>query len=361
MRTIVLTGGGTAGHVLPHVALIPSLKASFDAIHYIGSTKASEREIIEREGIPFYPLECVKLRRSIAPKSLGKNLMIPFGFVRSLRQAGKHLDSIKPDIVFSKGGFVALPVVMAAARRKIPVIAHESDMTLGLANRLSVKSCVKICTTFKQTATKSGSEKFIYTGSPIRPKIYHGDPNTVTRRHQMPQKPNLLVIGGSSGAQTINHAVQGAAEILAKSFNIVHICGAGKAGTLPLLRAERSNPVVIEYAHDIENYLAWADVVVSRAGSNALCELMLLGKPTVFIPLATGRGDQIDNSNYVAKHNAAIVLLESNLTPETLITAIHDAYSSRETLSRNAKTVVRDGTEAIVKVIVGIKPLEEQP
>jgi UDP-N-acetylglucosamine--N-acetylmuramyl-(pentapeptide) pyrophosphoryl-undecaprenol N-acetylglucosamine transferase len=346
-KTIVLTGGGTAGHVLPHLALLPHLKATFNKIYYIGSTNLAERKIIEDAGVPFYPLKCVKFRRSFSPKNIVKNAMIPFGFLKSKKQATKILNQLTPDIVFSKGGFVALPVVLAAKARRIPVVAHESDATLGLANRLSVGACTKICTTFEIEG-----DKFVHAGSLIRQKIYNGNAEIVARRHDMPlakTDQNLLVLGGSLGATKVNEAVRSALTDLSKQYNIIHVCGRGKT-------ADVSAPgyVQLEYIQDIENYIAWADVVVSRAGSNTLCELMVCGKPTLFIPLSTGRGDQIDNVKIVQKYNAGGVLLESALNNASLVRGLRETWDNRETYAKNAYKVTKDGTKGVFDTIFSV-------
>ena len=407
-KAIVLTGGGTAGHVLPHLALLPYLKTKFDKIYYIGSTKESERALVMGAGAgcgagagegcgagagrvagdgrvagagagsmvgrgvdEFFPLECVKLRRGISVKNVCKNLCIPLGFIKSVRVAKSVLRKIKPDIVFSKGGFVALPVVRSARALKIPVVAHESDATLGLANRLSLSACDVVCTTFPSTAKTGG--KFVHTGSPIRASIYSGDRAVVTARHfagacndRLGTRPNLLVLGGSLGAVKINTAVWGAQKELCARYNVIHVCGKGKTDRHEnpknnathdqqrvLVGAETGAYVSLEFVNDIENYLAWADVVVSRAGSNTLCELMVLGKPTLFIPLASGRGDQIDNVNEMTKHNACGVLFERDITPEKFVASVGEVFKNRVTYRKNAKTAVTDGVGAICSQIMG--------
>ena len=344
--TIVLTGGGTAGHVSPNLALLPYLKQKFHTIYYIGSTKQNEQEMVESEGVKFYPLECVKLRRGISIKNLGKNFAIPFGYCKSVKQAKQILCEIKPNIVFSKGGFVALPVVRAAKKLGIPVVIHESDTTMGLANKLSVGSASLVCTSFQ-------SEKYINTGSPIRQKIYNGDGGVILERHGLGnEKRKLLVVGGSLGAARINEVVRNTIGKLRELYDVIHICGRGKINEDINLKFK--NYVQIEYCGDIENYFAWADIVVSRAGSNTLCELMVLGKPTLFIPLATGRGDQIDNVKEIIKRNAAEVLYEQNLNPDSFVRAVNSVFENRALYNLNAKGVTKDGTEIIANTIYGV-------
>jgi UDP-N-acetylglucosamine--N-acetylmuramyl-(pentapeptide) pyrophosphoryl-undecaprenol N-acetylglucosamine transferase len=294
-------------------------------------------------------------------------------------EARKILRKIKPDVIFSKGGFVAYPVVRAGARLGIPVVAHESDMTLGLSNRISVKYCTKICTTFAKTAGNGGRdkcEKFLHTGSPIRPRIYNGKREIVTKRHFLngagvssrggngqktsgadmknsreKDKLNLLVLGGSLGAVRINTAVIDALPGLAGDYNIIHICGRGKTGNAS---GQTGGYARVEFAEDIENYLDWADLVVSRAGSNALCELMVLGKPTLFIPLSAGRGDQIDNAKEVLRCNAGKVLYEEDLTPDALVRNINAVRDGRVLFSKNARKAVAAGNDNIFNTICGV-------
>jgi UDP-N-acetylglucosamine--N-acetylmuramyl-(pentapeptide) pyrophosphoryl-undecaprenol N-acetylglucosamine transferase len=286
-------------------------------------------------------------------KNVCKNLCIPFGFIKSVKKAKAILRACAPDVVFSKGGFVALPVVRAARALKIPVVAHESDATIGLANKLSVGACDTVCATFARTVRDNAkSGKFVHTGSPIRSSIYAGDRGVVTTRHFGGGKEtgaggvtraNLLVIGGSLGAARINGAVVASRAKLCARYNVIHVCGKGKTGG-----AENNGAyVALEFVNDIENYLAWADIVVSRAGSNTLCELMVLGKPTLFIPLAAGRGDQIHNAAEVLRHDAAGVLYEKELTPAALIDGINDVWRKREHYAENSKNVVKDGTKEI--------------
>jgi len=338
--TIVLTGGGTAGHVLPHFALLPHLRKHFDKIYYIGSHDGVEKSLVQKEGLEYFGVTCVKLRRGIHPKNVAQNLAIPFKLIKGVGEAKRCLRELKPDVVFSKGGFVAYPVVRSASKLGIPVIAHESDMTMGLANRMSVKYCKKVCTTFKQTADRQAADKFVHTGSPIREKVYKGNKDVVNKRHGFTSGRNLLVIGGSSGAARINQKVREAKL----DFNVIHICGKGK----------KVNASELEYVDDIENYLAWADVVVSRAGSNALCELMVLRKPVLFIPLSTGRGDQLENVKEVLHHDAACVLFEQDLTADTLVQGIEKVWTRRAEFSKNTRQVVVDGTQKIAEIINSI-------
>ena len=398
MRTIVLTGGGTAGHVTPHVALLPHLRQSFSKIHYIGGKSPTERAIIEREGVPFSQLECVKYHRGCSMRDILHNILIPWGYLRSVKRAKAILCDLRPDVVFSKGGFVALPVVRAARGLGIPVVAHESDASMGLANKLSVGACKKICTTF---AGACGGKKAVHTGSPIRPQIYRGKAEVVARRHGVKNPParcatpfekggrigneeredagvarrNLLVTGGSLGAGRINAAVRENLAELTRNWNIIHICGRGKTADMGKVGGAGGamreagaqilgRYVQVEFVDDIENYYAWADVVVARAGSNMLCELLAIGKPTLFVPLATGRGDQIQNVRYVREANAGGVLFEKEFAggkkgagrgdTGVFVNAVEEVWNMRGVYAKNAPKVVKDGTKEIYNTIYGV-------
>ena len=341
MRTIILTGGGTAGHVLPHIALLPTLKKQFNQIFYLGGD-GIEKQIAAEHNIAYRQITTVKLRRKLTLS----NLLIPFKLIKGIREAKKLLQEIKPDVIFSKGGFVALPVVLAAAQLKIKVIAHESDMSLGLANRLSARHCNTICTTFPIQNAKY--HNLVHTGAIIRPSIYQGDPNKI----KLPNngKPNLLVTGGSLGAAAINQAVWHALDMLTERFNVLHIAGKGK--TNPNLH--KDNYLQVEYLPSPENAFAWADVVVSRAGSGTVSELLALKKPALYIPLPKdeSRGDQIQNAEYLQNLGVCHTLEQSALNPECLTEAVVDVYRHRQDMiAQCEKQTWIDGTEKVLSYL----------
>lgn len=344
MATIVLTGGGSAGHCTPHLALIPYLKNDFNKIVYIGSKNGIERDIIEREHIPYYFVPCVKFNR----KFTLKNFSIPFKLTKGIMQAKKLLDYIKPDIIFSKGGYVSLPTVIAGKMKNIPVIAHESDYTIGLANKISAKFCKKILTSFPETAksVKNG----LYVGPPIRNPIRKEKRGIFARFGFDGTKPVLLVMGGSLGAVVVNNTVKKAIDELLFTFDIIHVCGKGNTDKT----INKKGYFQTEFLSDIENAFAICDVCVTRAGSNALFELMNLQIPCVIIPLPKGasRGDQINNAEYFLKKGFAFVLMQENLTRESLILNINSAYESRFSLKRNfEKSPVRDASREISEIL----------
>lgn len=345
MATIILTGGGTAGHCTPHLALLPYIKNDFDKIYYIGSENGIERQIIENTDIPYYSIPCAKLDR----QSLTKNLKMPFKVISGVIRAGKILDEIKPDVVFSKGGYVSVPTVIAANKRKIPVIAHESDYTIGLANKISAKYCKKVLTSFPETAKTIKNGEFC--GSPLRKSLFSVTKNEVLDTFGFKgNKPILLVTGGSQGAKIINDTLRLALSDLLPKYDIIHICGKNNL----INEKTPKGYFQTEFMNKIENAFAVASVCVSRAGSNTLFELMSLKIPCVLIPLPKGasRGDQILNAAYFQKQGLATVLQQENLSPESLTLAINSIYANRYNLSRNfEKFPVKDASRHISRVI----------
>lgn len=329
MATIVITGGGTAGHVTPHLALLPYIKKDFGNVFYIGSENGMEKNIVENVGVKYYAVPCAKLVR----KFTLKNIKIPFTLIKGIKEAGKIIDDLKPNIIFSKGGYVALPVVLAAKKRKIPVIAHESDYSAGLANRISAKYCEKVLTSFPQTAktVKNGE----YTGSPLRPELF-----TATKTEGLSffgldsKKPVLLITGGSLGATAINNAVRNSLTRLLDKFDIIHVCGKGN-----LSKNKRKGYVQVEFTDKMQFAFAAADLCVSRAGANTLFEISGLSLPALLIPLpkTVSRGDQILNAEYFKRLGTARVLYQENLTPETLVNEIFSLYAERKRIAENFK------------------------
>ena len=225
MKRIILTGGGTAGHVTPNIALIPKLRELGYDIQYIGSYNGIEKELIEPFGIPYHGISSGKLRRYFSLQ----NFTDPFRVIKGFGEARKLIKSLKPDVIFSKGGFVSVPVVLAGKRCKVPVIIHESDMTPGLANKLAIPSAVKVCCNFPETLDALPEGKAVLTGSPIRQELLTGDKDAAKKMCGFTdEKPVILVIGGSLGAVAVNEAVRAALPELLKEFQIIHLCGKGK-------------------------------------------------------------------------------------------------------------------------------------
>jgi len=352
-KRIILTGGGTAGHVLPNIALLPYLEKEFSQIHYIGSEKGIEREIIKKHPhTQYHVIQTAKLRRSLSPKSIAKNLAMPFKVLSGIKQAKKILKKIKPNIIFSKGGFVAYPVVRAGAKLGIPVIIHESDLTIGLTNKVSTKYATQVLTSFEETAQnlaeKLGEQRVKFVGTPLRQEIFQGRAEYVENLFGQNSEPDrkkllkkLLVIGGSLGAAKINHCIRDLVSSNKLSeWKIMHVVGKGKMAEL---ENKNSNYIQVEYVDGIADAYAWADMVISRAGSGSICELLVLRKPTLLIPLASGRGDQIENAKNMYFKGLMNVLFEENLTPEILC-------ESLETQSNFAKDNFREEVEEIQEI-----------
>ena len=349
MKKIVLTGGGTAGHVTPNIALIPELKKQGYEIYYIGSYEGIESKLIADLGIPYYGISSGKLRRYIDLK----NISDPFKVVKGLHQARRLLKKIKPDVVFSKGGFVSVPVVVAAKSRRIPCVIHESDMTPGLANKLCIPCALRVCTNFPATLQHLPPEKAVLTGSPIREELFHGDAaKGLAFCGFDSHKPVILVIGGSLGAVAINNAVRNILPKLLENYQVIHLCGKDK---LDASLNHTKGYVQFEYIkEELSDLMAAADIMISRAGANAICEILALRKPNILIPLSAqaSRGDQILNAASFEKAGYSIVIQEEELTDEKLLTAVNQAYNSQEEYKKAMKrSQLNNSIEKIVGLI----------
>lgn len=327
MKHIVLTGGGTAGHVTPNIALIPRLQELGYTISYIGSYDGIEKKLIEEMGIPYYGISSGKLRRYFDLK----NFSDPFKVLKGYGQARKLLKTLKPDVVFSKGGFVTVPVVIAAHNLKIPAIIHESDMTPGLANKLCIPSATKICCNFPETVDHLPSEKAVLTGTPIRQELMKGDRDAAISFCGFTEsKPVIMVIGGSLGAASVNENIRKILPELLEDFNIIHLCGKDK-----LDESLIGTPGYVQYEYikkELADLFALADIVVSRAGANAICEISSLNKPNLLIPLSAkaSRGDQILNARSFERQGYSMVLEEEEITEKTLLNSIRELYANRQ-------------------------------
>lgn len=334
MKRIILTGGGTAGHVTPNIALLPRLKELGYDIQYIGSYTGIEKELIEPFGIPYHGISSGKLRRYFSVQ----NFTDPFRVLKGFREAHKLIRQLKPDVIFSKGGFVSVPVVLAGKRCKVPVIIHESDMTPGLANKIAIPSAAKVCCNFPETLKYLPEGKAVLTGSPIRQELLSGNKiAAMDMCHFTSDKPVILVIGGSLGAVAVNNAVREALPELLKDFQIIHLCGKGK---MDESLKDVEGYCQFEYIkNELRNLFALADIVISRAGANAICELLALHKPNLLIPLSANasRGDQILNARSFERQGFSLVLEEEQLTKETLLNAVKTLYENRTTFINSMK------------------------
>lgn len=349
MKRIVFTGGGTAGHVTPNMALIARLQELDYDIHYIGSYTGIEKELIEKLGIPYYGISSGKLRRYFDLK----NFSDPFRVLKGFGEAKKLLKRIKPDIVFSKGGFVSVPVVVAAKKCKIPAIIHESDMTPGLANKLAIPSAVRVCANFPETIQYLPEGKAVLTGTPIRKELFGGNKlKGLEFCGFHANRPVILVVGGSTGSAAVNEAVRNLLPTLLKRFQVIHLCGKGKTDP-----AYDNVEGYVQYEYisaELSDLFAAADFVISRAGANAICELLALRKPMILIPLsaAASRGDQILNAESFERQGFAYVIHEEDLTNETLLEGVNEVFGKKDEYRQTMQnSPLTDATETIVNMI----------
>ena len=346
MKRIVLTGGGTAGHVTPNIALLPGLKERGYDISYIGSYEGIEKELIEKEGIPYYGISSGKLRRYIDLK----NLSDPFRVVKGLNEAGRLLRQLKPDVIFSKGGFVAVPVILAAGRKHIPIIAHESDMTPGLANKICIPYATKICCNFPETKQNLPEGKAVVTGSPLRKELMEGDAAAGRAFCGFDDsKPVLMITGGSLGSVNVNNHMRAILPALLEDFQVVHLCGKGN-----LEPSLDNTPGYRQYEYigkELPDLFAMADLIVSRAGANSICEISALAKPNLLIPLSANasRGDQILNARSYEKQGFSKVLEEEELTDDILLATIQDLYQNRQTFIDTMRAA--NHTDAVTMIL----------
>lgn len=352
MKRIVLTGGGTAGHVTPNIALLPKLRELGYDIQYIGSYEGIEKKLIEELGVTYHGISSGKLRRYFDLK----NFSDPFRVVKGFFQAKKLLKQLQPNIIFSKGGFVSVPVVQAAKQLHIPVIIHESDMTPGLANKLAIPAATKVCCNFPETVPYLPAGKAVVTGSPIREELRSGNKlSALNFCGFTADKPVLMVIGGSLGSVTVNNAVRTILPRLLERFQVIHLCGKGNLDES--LNGTRGY-VQFEYIkQELADLFALADVVVSRAGANAICELLELRKPNLLIPLsaAASRGDQILNAKSFQKQGFSEVLQEEEITPELLLQSIQKLYDNRASyIQAMEQSAASDAVDTIIKLITEV-------
>lgn len=348
-KTIIMTGGGSAGHVTPNLALIPKLKEIGYKIEYIGSKEGIEKKLIEEEKISYHSISSGKLRRYFD----FKNFVDPFKVIKGFFDSFKLIKKIKPNIIFSKGGFVSVPVVIAGYFKKIPIIIHESDMTPGLANKLSIPFASCVCLTFPESLKHIRSNKGILTGSPIRKEILNGDRKKgLNICNFKDKKPILLIIGGSLGSQKINQAIRNSLDTILAKFNVIHICGKGNIDEkFKSILGYRQYEFV---KRDLPHLLKASDLVISRAGANVIFELLSLRKPNLLIPLSTksSRGDQLLNANSFKNSGYSLVLEEENLSQKSLYENLIELEKQSPIYIQNMIEATReDAVEKIVNII----------
>lgn len=332
---IILTGGGTAGHVMPHLALLEDLKKHFDEIIYIGSKNGIEKKLVSNiPNVKYLEITTVKFIRGFSLK----NLLIPFKLLKGISECKKILKKEKPNIIFSKGGFVSIPVCIAAKKLGIPVVSHESDFSLGLANKIIYRYSSAMCCSFKKTCEYG--EKCVFTGSAIRKSLMQGDKEKCLKKFSLNTSlPTILVTGGSLGAKSINEKIWQCQKQLLENFNIIHLCGKGKTNKDANNVKGKGKYIQIEFAEKPEDIYSCADLVICRAGSNTIFEFLALQKPMLLIPLSSSasRGDQVLNSKYFKENGFANYVLEENLTKEKLINEIEKLNKEKEKIINNIK------------------------
>lgn len=326
MKKIIFTGGGTAGHVTPNLALFEYFDPTEWEMHYIGSKDGIERQLLsDIPNLIYHAIDAGKLRRYVSVK----NLSDPIRVIKGYAESKELIDEIKPDVVFSKGGYVSVPVV-AAAKGKCPVICHESDYTPGLANKIAAHFADAVCVTFEDTLPLIVKNKGVWTGTPVRNSLMKGERQKGLRFTGLSgSKPILLCMGGSQGAQAVNDAIRASLSELLNTFDIVHLCGKGKIDA----DIQREGYVQFEYVSDeMKDLFAIADIVLSRAGANSVFELLALHLPAVLIPLPkdVSRGDQILNADYFEKKGYAVQLDQHTLTPRSLTDALLHVYKDKD-------------------------------
>ncbi len=363
-KKILFTGGGSAGHVVPNLAVMQELRREFDLL-YLG-TGGIDEVLVTNAGYPFFRVECPKLVR----KFTAENLRIPAKLRRANREALAVLRREKPALVFSKGGYASYPAVWAAHRLKIPVLTHESDLSPGLCTRLIARKCAYVLTSFPETAAKFPNGKWV--GSPVRKEVLEGNARRARRKFGLPEKgPVLLVFGGGSGSHVLNTALENALPALLENFSVLHLSGLsaplpsavspcsaassdGKNSPLDSENCghgvEKNRYVVREYEPDMGSAYAASDIVLCRAGSNTVFEVMALGKRAVFVPLVrSSRGDQLENARYFEEKGLAKILPESQL--DLLPDVVKDAWEDKKLLNHLNDLHYSSGTDDIVAMI----------
>lgn len=349
MKRIVLTGGGTAGHVTPHLSLIPRLKEQGYDIHYIGTEKGIEHQMIAQiPGVTYHAVKSGKLRRYFSLQ----NFTDPFRVIAGAFQSVALMHRLKPNVLFSKGGFVSVPVVVGAWLCRVPAVCHESDLTPGLANRICARFATRVATTFPECAKALG-DKGVHTGTPLRPELFQGSRAAGLALSGFDgTKPVLLMTGGSLGAQSVNKCLRQALPELLPHMDVMHLCGKGN-----LDESLMNTPGYCQkefLSAEMPDALAMADIVLSRAGSNTLSELLALHKPMLLVPypLSASRGDQIENAKSYQRQGLARVLMQEDMTPETMTRALLSLLEDRQQLLENLEACpVQDGTQAVLDLI----------
>ncbi len=333
-KRILFTGGGSAGHVTVNAALIPSFLDEGWNVSYIGSVKGIESQLVGRmDGVAYYGISTGKLRRYADLQ----NVKDPFRVMKGVYQAYRLIRKLKPDVLFSKGGFVSVPVVLGAWLNRVPILIHESDLTPGLANRIAIPFAQAVCVTFEQTAQTLKGGKGVHIGPIIRQELSLGRASRGLNWCKFtPGKPVLLIMGGSLGAQKINRMVRRHARALTETYQIIHICGKGQLDSSLHIQGY----LQFEYIHDeLADVLACTDLVISRAGSNSIFEFLALRKPMLLIPLSkeSSRGDQILNAELFEQAGYAKVLLEEEMNDDSFLQSLQSVFTNKDQIIEKMK------------------------
>lgn len=340
MKYLLFTGGGSAGHVVPNLAVMQELRSAF-RLAYMG-TGGIERTLAGEFGCPYFTVDCPKLIRGFTLR----NVAVPLRLRRAVCLAKDILSKERPDLVFSKGGYASFPAVWAAYTLHIPVLTHESDLTPGLCTRLIAKKCRHVLTTFPETANRFSNGRWV--GSPVRRELRCAVRASARKKYgfnAFGDRPVLLVLGGGSGSRAINEALRAHLPALLLRFDILHLCGRGNA-----IEYKNDGYVQREFERDMGSAYACADLVLARAGSNTVCELIALKKPALLVPLCRGtRGDQVQNARYCAARGLCACLAEKNL--KELPSALLRLYANAEIRAALAHAPPVDGTQNIVNAI----------
>lgn len=345
MATIILTGGGTAGHCTPNIALIPYLKKKFDKIYYFGSENGIEKTLIKKQGIEYFSIPAIGLKR----KFTLNNFKIPFVLLNGIKTAKTLIKKLQPDVIFSKGGYVALPTVIAGHKQNVPVIAHESDLSIGLTNKISAKYCNKVLTSFPETAQQVKNGKYI--GSPIRKDLFSVSKNDGLKFFNLSgKKPVLLVFGGSLGATSINSLLVKSLSLILPKYDVIHVVGKNRINNSLI----KDGYYQFEYIDKMAYAYAASSVCITRAGANTVFELLSLNKPSVLIPLSkdASRGDQLENAEYFYKKGLIYQLVGNDISSNQLALIVDSAYNNRNNLIDNMKKYnLTDKSKEIVDIL----------
>lgn len=340
MKKIMFCGGGSAGHVIPNIALREQLTDEFEMC-YIG-TDAIEKSICETHNIEFYEFDGVKFQRG----KILSNLTIPFKLINSIKQCRRIIDEVKPNLLFCKGGYVSLPPAFAAKKSGVPVLTHESDITPGLANKLIAGKCRRVLTAFPSTAKKF--KNGVYTGTPLREELFNRDKLAAKQKYSFDMRPTIIVLGGGNGSQIINRTIRNAAQKLCNKYNILHVCGKGNSVFTNIYGYRQ-----IEFIDDIGLAYAAADYSISRCGANCAHELIALKIPTLFIPLEnkSSRGDQLYNAEYFLNRGLCHILRENELNETNLINATNALIKDEKIKTALKENIFKRGNERIIEEI----------